>query len=93
MSYISLHDWKISTTKLPILNQKELDEMSDQISVPFPEMCYGNNRLVLEYKDQEILKFDAIDALKMVDTSKEGSDGIKVSYSSQWLASRWVSAW
>ncbi|WVR04756.1 hypothetical protein IAU60_001767 [Kwoniella sp. DSM 27419] len=46
---IRIGTWTIETTKKPILNGKEIDAAEKSLSLPLPEMTFGNNHLRLTY--------------------------------------------
>ncbi|CAG8650355.1 2282_t:CDS:2, partial [Dentiscutata heterogama] len=81
---IRIHGWTISTTKLPIFNSQEIDRLQKQISIPLPEMFFGNNKLQVTNEDGIIFELSPVDALKFIDATKEGGDRVKVAYSEEW---------
>ncbi|KAJ3055562.1 hypothetical protein HK097_010083 [Rhizophlyctis rosea] len=81
---ISIGDWQITVRKAPICNAPELDEAAKRLSVPTPEMLFGNNHLTLRHKTGAGITFKAIAALQRVDASSTAADGIKVAYSDHW---------
>ncbi|WRT64619.1 uncharacterized protein IL334_001552 [Kwoniella shivajii] len=46
---INIGSWKIEAVKRPILNGKEIDAAEKSLSLPLPEMTFGNNSLRLSY--------------------------------------------
>ncbi|RIB12158.1 TIP41-like protein, partial [Gigaspora rosea] len=81
---IQVRGWTISTTKLPIFNSQEIDRVQKQISIPLPEMFFGNNKLQVTNEHGIIFELSPVDALKFVDATKEGGDRVKVAYSEEW---------
>ena len=79
---IELNDWKFTTTKRPILNQPEMLSLTDRIVIPFPEMFFGFNQLEINTPRGSILRFNAIEALEMVNHKE--SDLIKVAMAEAW---------
>ncbi|KAJ3323120.1 hypothetical protein HDV06_002132 [Boothiomyces sp. JEL0866] len=84
---ILIKGWVIRVAKTPILNSQELSELSKEIQIPFPEMFFGNNSLEITTPRKKTISFNAVDALKMVDVSKESADRIKVAISEKWTSS------
>ncbi|CCG80759.1 putative TOR signalling pathway protein TipA [Taphrina deformans PYCC 5710] len=83
---IELRGWTISTAKYPISNSKEIDEDSEKLTIPLPEMIFGNNAVTLSQPESGItLNWTSFDALDTV--NKNGTD-LKVSYSDSWNKSR-----
>ncbi|CAG8436966.1 2942_t:CDS:2 [Diversispora eburnea] len=82
---ISIEGWKIVTKKFSILNSQEIEKVQKEILVPLPEMFFGNNSLSVSNDEYGILfEFSPIDALKLVDFTKEGGEKVKVAYSKEW---------
>lgn len=83
---LELKGWSISTAKLPISNSREIDDMSSSLTIPIPEMIFGNNVIRIKHQDSDIdLFWTAHDALDRVD--KNGTE-LKVKYSADWHKSR-----
>lgn len=83
----SLHGYRISTQKLPILKADPIDRMTSQLGIAPPEMIFGDNYVAIEHSASKFgLKFDAFGALDRVD--KTGEKRLKVSYSQEWHQSR-----
>ncbi|CAI2188976.1 2696_t:CDS:2 [Funneliformis geosporum] len=81
---IKIHGWTITTTKLPILNSQKIEKIQKEITIPLPEMFFGNNSLQIINEHGILLEFSPLDALKMVDTTAEGGEKVKVAYSEEW---------
>ncbi|KAJ8331750.1 Tap42 interacting protein [Batrachochytrium dendrobatidis] len=81
---IGIGCWRITTTKKPICNAGELDSIAKRVTIPLPEMLFGNNSLKLEHSSGIVFEFNAVDALELVDASPEAADKIKVACSEQW---------
>jgi type 2A phosphatase activator TIP41 len=77
---LELHGFKIKTVKKPIYNKEELENVEQVLTIPFPEMLFGNNRLELMTPDNQLVYFDAVEALKLVALS----DSVKVSIAEKW---------
>ncbi|KAJ3270556.1 hypothetical protein HDV01_007706 [Terramyces sp. JEL0728] len=58
--------------------------LSKSIQIPFPEMFFGNNSLEITAPNKQTISFNAVDALKMVDDSKESADRFKVAIAEKW---------
>ncbi|KAI5811255.1 type 2A phosphatase activator tip41 [Peziza echinospora] len=87
---LTVSNFRISTTKRPILNATEIEAMSASIGITPPEMIFGNNEVRVEYIPAGEVKwgivFNAHDALDLVD--KTGSSMLKVAYSDAWQRQR-----
>ncbi|CAG8479144.1 4358_t:CDS:2 [Acaulospora morrowiae] len=82
---ILIKGWKIATTKMSIFNSQEIEKVQKETKVPLPEMFFGNNSLQISNDDYGLLfELSPIEALKLVDTTKEGGEKVKVSYSEEW---------
>lgn len=84
----SYKDWYFESTKGHILpSQGDLrDKFEREISLPnLPEMLFADNTLTISHKCGFSLKFNAFDALKLVDPQ---ADLIKVSVAKEWRESR-----
>jgi type 2A phosphatase activator TIP41 len=83
---ISLAGWTATSTKLPICSSADCDELAAKLTIPVPEMTFGNNSVSIEGPNGWRCDFNTQQALDVVD--KTGSQGIKVSYSEQWNKTR-----
>ncbi|KAJ3191669.1 hypothetical protein HK101_007516 [Irineochytrium annulatum] len=82
---IKIAGWSISTRKAPIFNSLELAKAAERITIPFPEMFFGHNALIIRHEASGFeLKFDPTDALALVDASPEAGSTIRVAYSEHW---------
>ncbi|KAJ3168639.1 hypothetical protein HDU88_001532 [Geranomyces variabilis] len=82
---IELRGWRITTSKVAIFNSAELDRAAQELSVPNPEMLFGNNHLTLTHEASGVnITFRAVDALKRVDASPNAAEGIKVAVAAHW---------
>jgi type 2A phosphatase activator TIP41 len=80
-------DFKISARKLPISKSGPIDEMSDSLRIPVPEMIFGDNMVSIEHVPTGWrMEFNAYDALDRVD--KTDKNMLKVAYSQEWSSSR-----
>jgi type 2A phosphatase activator TIP41 len=81
--------FKISARKLPISKSGPIDEMSERLRIPVPEMIFGDNMVAIEHLATGWrLEFNAYDALDRVD--KTDKNMLKVAYSQEWSSSRFV---
>ncbi|KAK9390845.1 TIP41-like family-domain-containing protein [Lipomyces mesembrius] len=84
---ISQAGWSIHTAKRAILKSDEIDQITERIKIPLPEMIFGNNHVIIRHDASGWeIGFNALDALDRV--AKHGNpDGglVKVSYSEAWL--------
>ncbi|EPE32972.1 hypothetical protein GLAREA_05984 [Glarea lozoyensis ATCC 20868] len=79
--------FKISVRKLPISKSGPIDEMSERLSIPVPEMIFGDNMVAIEHLATGWrMEFNAYDALDRVD--KTDKNMLKVAYSQEWSSSR-----
>ncbi|KAF8458411.1 TIP41-like family-domain-containing protein [Terfezia claveryi] len=46
---LTLHNFRITTTKLPICNSPEIESMTKTLGITLPEMIFGNNDVRVEY--------------------------------------------
>ncbi|KAJ5178923.1 TIP41-like protein [Penicillium capsulatum] len=84
---ISLHGFRISTQKLPILKADPIEEMTQKLGIAVPEMIFGDNYVAIEHeKSGWGINFNAFDALNLVD--KTGQSMLQVAYSREWQKSR-----
>ncbi|KAH9817270.1 TIP41-like family-domain-containing protein [Melampsora americana] len=82
--------WCIETCKLPILNSKQSKTFTDRLTIPLPEICFGQNRLEIHHLASGFkYNFNTLSALLLVDPT-EGSEGehLKVAYADHWSSSR-----
>jgi hypothetical protein len=62
---------------------------SSKLSVPLPEIPFGNNELRLEHApSQFVIRFDALDALRQVDGTGQEAGTVQVAYADDWQKSR-----
>ncbi|KAK3995937.1 TIP41-like protein [Cladorrhinum sp. PSN332] len=81
-------NFRIQTTKLPILKSDPIDALAARVGIPIPEMIFGDNLLSLTHTPTNwTLSFSAEPALDLVD--KTGSAGmLRVAYANEWSATR-----
>jgi type 2A phosphatase activator TIP41 len=60
-----------------------------EVSIPLPEMFFGNNSLKIANNHDVLFEFSPLDALKMVDATAKGGEKVKVSYSEDWKKKRY----
>ncbi|KLT44176.1 TIP41-domain-containing protein [Cutaneotrichosporon oleaginosum] len=65
-SEMRVGSWLIKSYKRPILNGKEIDAVEKELSLPLPEMTFGNNGLHLAFDGGVTITFDGISALREV---------------------------
>ncbi|KAL9579536.1 MAG: hypothetical protein Q9203_006653 [Teloschistes exilis] len=84
---ITLHGFKITTRKLPILKAEPIERMTDALGIAPPEMIFGDNLASIEHQASGWnIQFNAFDALDRVD--KTGSSMLQVAHSKEWQSSR-----
>jgi len=82
----SFGPWTIQSSKGPILKSSDADRITLELDIPaIPEMVFGSNQLKIEHTDGFGIQFDALDALKRVDTKR---DLMKVAYAEEWKKQR-----
>ncbi|CAK7218608.1 Tap42 interacting protein [Sporothrix bragantina] len=83
--------WEISSRKLPISRAAAIDELTERITIPVPEMIFGDNQVAIRHLPSGwAIWFDAGDALDQVD--KTGQGRLQVAYASDWASSREMSS-
>lgn len=83
--------WQVSSRKLPISRAGAIDDLTNRISIPVPEMIFGDNQVAIRHLPSGwTIWFDAGDALDQVD--KTGQDRLQVAYASDWASSREMSS-
>lgn len=87
---LQLSEWTISVTKRPISSTREIDEASARLTIPLPEMIFGNNSVVIAQNDGFKMSFEALEALDKVNKTGEGQL-LKVAYSEDWNRKRYNS--
>lgn len=84
---IIIKGYKITTRKLPILKAAPIEEMTSKLGITPPEMIFGDNFVTIEHPASGWgIKFDAYDALDLVD--KTGESMLRVAYSKEWQKNR-----
>ncbi|KAI5290719.1 hypothetical protein KEM54_000647 [Ascosphaera aggregata] len=79
--------FKIMTQKLPILKAGPIEEMTQKLGIPPPEMIFGDNYVTISHEHSGWgISFNAFDALDRVD--KTGEKMLQVAHSSLWKKSR-----
>lgn len=85
---ISIHGFRISTQKQPILKADPIEEMTKKLGIAPPEMIFGDNYVAIEHeKSGWAINFNSFDALDLVD--KTGQSMLQVAYSKEWQQSRY----
>lgn len=73
--------------KKSILSSGEIDDWTEKLQIPIPEMIFGNNLLELQHNESGLtITFNAFDALDRVD--KTGKDLLQVAHSREWQLAR-----
>ncbi len=87
---IKVGGWQIFTNRQPILSSDEIDQLTDELGFPLPEMIFGHNMLKIEHEASGwCISFDTVNALKQVDHTGDRDGGIvQVSYAQKWMKSR-----
>lgn len=79
--------WKVSTRKQPILKADPIEELSNRIGIPIPEMIFGDNFVAIEHIPSGWkLDFNAEDALDRVSKTEEGM--LQVAVADAWKKDR-----
>jgi type 2A phosphatase activator TIP41 len=83
----ALHNFCITTQKLPILKAEPIEQMTSTLGIAPPEMIFGDNYVAISHAPSKFsIRFDAFGALDRVD--KTGEKRLMVSYSREWHQSR-----
>ena len=81
--------WRISTRKAPILKAEPIDHMNEKLSIPVPEMIFGDNFVAIEHLPSGWkMDFNSFDALDKV--SKTANGMLQVAYSKEWQKDRYA---
>ncbi|KAK4552333.1 Tap42 interacting protein [Recurvomyces mirabilis] len=79
--------WRITTRKLPILKAQPIDNLSDDLGIPIPEMIFGDNLVSITHLPTAwTLSFNARDALDRVSKTEEGM--LQVAVAEEWKKDR-----
>ncbi|KAM0274984.1 hypothetical protein ACHAQH_007674 [Verticillium albo-atrum] len=79
--------FRIATRKLPISKSGPIDEMTERLGIPIPEMIFGDNLVSLTHAPTGwSLAFNAFDALDRVDKTEKNM--LQVAYARDWSSSR-----
>lgn len=80
-------NFTISTRKLPISKAGAIDQLTDKIGIPMPEMIFGDNIVsILHRPSKWYFEFNTPDALDAVD--KTDKHMLKVAYARDWESTR-----
>ena len=80
-------NFRIATTKLPISKAAPIDAMSKTLTIPVPEMIFGDNLVRLSHAPSGwAITFNAFDALDAV--GKTAENMLQVAYAKEWASSR-----
>lgn len=87
---IHVQGWTVETCKMPILNSKEIKHFGEQLKVPLPEICFGNNYLSIKHPGSGFhYQWNTLDALLPLNPVEgEEEDYIKVAYADHWSQAR-----
>lgn len=79
--------WKITTRKQPILKAEPIEEMSQNIGIPIPEMIFGDNLVSITHVASGwCISFNAQDALDRVSKTEAGM--LQVAVAEEWKKER-----
>ena len=79
--------WKVTTRKQPILKAEPIEELSNAIGIPIPEMIFGDNFVSITHmKTKWTLSFNAKDALDKVSKTEQGM--LQVAVAEEWKKER-----
>lgn len=79
--------WKVTTRKQPILKAEPIEDLSQKIGIPIPEMIFGDNFVsVTHVKSGVAISFNAPDALDRVSKTEEGM--LQVAVAEEWKKER-----
>ncbi|KAK3672058.1 Tap42 interacting protein [Recurvomyces mirabilis] len=79
--------WRITTRKLPILKATPIDQLSNDLGIPIPEMIFGDNLVsIIHLPTAWTLSFNARDALDRVSKTEEGM--LQVAVAEEWKKDR-----
>ncbi|KAJ1891457.1 Tap42 interacting protein [Kickxella alabastrina] len=85
---VRLNGWEITSCHMPILNNTSIEEYEKELDFNVPEMIFGNNYLRIHHLTSgHTLELQALDALKMVDTSPQSAKSVQVSIAQGWSES------
>lgn len=80
-------NFRMATTKLPISKAAPIDAMSKTLTIPVPEMIFGDNLVRLSHAPSGwAVTFNAFDALDAV--GKTAENMLQVAYAKEWASSR-----
>ncbi|KAH7170497.1 TIP41-like family-domain-containing protein [Dactylonectria macrodidyma] len=83
----SQHNFRISTRKLPISKAGIIDDLTERVGIPMPEMIFGDNLVAITHVPSGwSLAFTTPDALDAVD--KTDRQMLKVAYARDWESTR-----
>lgn len=92
--------WTLTASKTHIMKSRDLELLSEQMGLPsLPEMLFGENVLRIQHADGFGIEFNAIDALKRVNSTQASStqassaqassmEDVKVACAQEWQESR-----
>ncbi|GMK54677.1 hypothetical protein CspeluHIS016_0112630 [Cutaneotrichosporon spelunceum] len=87
-SEMRVGSWTMTSAKRAILNGKEIDALEKELSLPLPEMTFGNNGLELAFEDGVTIAFDGVSALREVAVGDGWEErvggGVLVSMAKSW---------
>lgn len=80
-------NFTVSSRKLPISKSGPIDDMSNRLGIPIPEMIFGDNLVSVRHNPTGwAIEFTAEAALDAVD--KTGANMLQVAYAGEWSSSR-----
>ncbi|KAK5167197.1 Tap42 interacting protein [Saxophila tyrrhenica] len=79
--------WRLTTRKLPILRAGPIEALHSRLTIPVPEMIFGDNYIQLTHLPTSFsLAFNAPDALDRVSKTEEGM--LQVAVADEWKKDR-----
>lgn len=72
-TFLTLNNFRITTTKRPILNSSEIDAATSRLGIAPPEMIFGNNEVRIEYLSPQIHADAEITAAGECEDSQQAS--------------------
>ncbi|RKP04874.1 TIP41-like family-domain-containing protein, partial [Thamnocephalis sphaerospora] len=86
---LEFRGWTVETCKKPILSSTEIERAEAALSLPMPEMIFGNNYLSVTHAASGFqLSFRALDALRHVAVGHEAARSVQVAYAEDWARTR-----
>ncbi|KAJ1965382.1 Tap42 interacting protein [Dipsacomyces acuminosporus] len=85
---LKLKGWEITSCHKPILSNALIEEYSQELGFNVPEMIFGSNYFKARHiASGKGITLNALDALRMVDTSLHSAKSVQVSIAENWTES------